>query len=59
MKYIFKSTLKQKLLSATAAHPRLTMLGIGMGVMMTIGTTIGFVEPSQAHAYIGFHHHWW
>ena len=44
MKYIFKSTLKQKLLSATAAHPRFTMLGIGMILTIAIGTVIGMLE---------------
>jgi hypothetical protein len=47
------TTIKQKLLNAISAHPKLAAFGIGLALTMAVGTAIGIVEVQQAHA-IGF-----
>jgi fructoselysine-6-P-deglycase FrlB-like protein len=45
------STIKQKLLNAIAAHPKLVTLGMGLALTMAIGAAItGMFEVQQAHA---------
>jgi hypothetical protein len=43
--------IKQKLLNAIAAHPKLVTLGIGLAITMAIGTAIGMLDPHQGLAY--------
>ena len=43
-------SIKQKLLNAISAHPKLAALGIGLAITMAVGTAIGMVEVQQAHA---------
>lgn len=47
------SIIKQKLLNAISAHPKLATLGIGLAITLAIGTAIGMVDHSHmayAHA---------
>jgi hypothetical protein len=38
------STIKQKLLNAILAHPKLAVFGIGLAITMAIGTAVGMVD---------------
>jgi ABC-type nickel/cobalt efflux system permease component RcnA len=40
-------TIKQKLLNAISAHPKLVTLGIGLALTLAIGTAIGMVDHSH------------
>jgi hypothetical protein len=42
--------IKQKLLNAISAHPKLAAFAIGLAITMAIGTAIGVVEAQQAYA---------
>jgi hypothetical protein len=44
--------LKQKLLNAISAHPKLATFGIGLAMTMAVGTAIGMVEVQQAHGLV-------
>jgi hypothetical protein len=46
-------SIKQKLLNAITAHPRLVTLGIGLGITFAIGTAIGMLDINQAFAITG------
>jgi hypothetical protein len=43
-------SLKGKIMNIVAAHPKLVMFGIGLGITFVVGTTIGMVEHNQAFA---------
>jgi hypothetical protein len=43
-------SIKQKLLNAISAHPKLVTFGIGLAVTMAIGAAIGMVQVQEAHA---------
>jgi hypothetical protein len=44
------SIIKQKLLNAISARPKLVTFGIGLAITMAIGIAIGMLEVQQAHA---------
>jgi hypothetical protein len=44
-------SIKQKLLNAIAAHPKLATLGIGLAITMTIGIAVGMLDTHQGLAY--------
>jgi hypothetical protein len=47
-------SIKQKLLNAIVAHPKLVTLSIGLALTLVIGTAItGMTQVQQAHA-VGF-----
>ncbi len=43
-------SLKSKIMNAIAAHPKLVMVGIGLGITFVVGTAIGIVDHGQAFA---------
>jgi hypothetical protein len=43
-------SLKGKIMNIVAAHPKLVMFGIGLGITFVVGTAIGMVEHNQAFA---------
>jgi hypothetical protein len=45
-------SIKQKLLNAISAHPKLVTFGIGLAITMAVGTAIGMFEVQQAHAIV-------
>ena len=47
------NSIKEKLLTAITAHPRLVTLGIGLAVTFVIGIAIGMVD----HSAFAAHHH--
>lgn len=55
------STVKQKLLNAISAHPRLAAFGIGLALTISIGAAMGTFGVHTAYARFhhfgfGFHH---
>ncbi len=42
--------IKNKIVNAITAHPRLVTLGIGLAVTFVIGTAMGLVDHSLAFA---------
>ena len=47
-------SIKDKIMNAISAHPKLVTFGIGLAITMAIGTAIGMVDVQQAHAGGGF-----
>jgi hypothetical protein len=47
--------IKQKLLNAISAHPKLAAVGIGLALTMVVGTAIGMFD--QQHLAFAFFHH--
>jgi hypothetical protein len=47
-------SIKQKLLNAISAYPKLAAFGIGLAITMAIGTAIGMLEVQQAYAVSAF-----
>lgn len=43
-------SLKQKLLSAISAHPKLATFAIGLAITMAVGTAIGIFDTNSASA---------
>jgi len=43
-------SLKDKIISAIASHPKLVTFGIGLAVTFVIGTAIGLSDQNQAFA---------
>ncbi len=42
--------IKQKILSAFTAHPKIAIFSIGLAITFVVGSAIGVVEPQQAFA---------
>jgi hypothetical protein len=42
--------LKEKILNTITTHPKIAIFGIGLAITFVIGTAIGMVDHSQAHA---------
>ena len=40
-------SIKQKLLNAISAHPKLAALGVGLAITMAIGTAIGMLDQQH------------
>ena len=40
-------SIKDKIMNIVAAHPKLVMFGIGLGITFTIGTAIGMLNHGQ------------
>ena len=62
------SIIKQKLLNAISAHPKLVTLGIGFALTLAIGTVMsGMLAVDHSHlafamfhhGFAGFFHHHW
>jgi hypothetical protein len=51
------SIIKQKLRNAVSAHPKLVTLGIGLAIIMAVGTTIGMLDHSHMAFAIQQHNH--
>jgi hypothetical protein len=46
-------SIKQKLLNAISAHPKLAAFGIGLAITMAVGAAIGMLDHNHmAFAYI-------
>jgi hypothetical protein len=43
-------SIKQRLLNAISAHPKLAALGIGLAITMTVATSLGIFEVQTAAA---------
>ena len=48
------STIKQKLLNAVAAHPKLAVFGIGLAITMAVGAAVGMLD----HSHMAFAQKW-
>jgi hypothetical protein len=48
----YKMLIKQKLLNAIAAHPKLAAFGIALAITMAVGTAIGMSDIHTAAAKI-------
>ena len=48
-------SIKQKLLNAISAHPKLAAFGIGLAITMAVGTAIGMFDHS--HMALATAHH--
>ena len=43
-------SLKDKIINALTAHPKLVTFGIGLAITFAIGTAIGMMDHNQAFA---------
>ena len=53
---MFKS-LKEKMIDAITAHPKLVTLGIGLAITFVVGTAIGMLDHNQVFASISQRNH--
>jgi hypothetical protein len=43
-------SIKNKIINAITAHPKLVTFGIGLAITFVVGTAIGLISPEQALA---------